>query len=585
MRVTDVSGLGYPPASAASPPAAAAPASPAAPAAPVNYHAGSVAVAIAPNRACDRVLAWADEHRYKLFAALVVVYLLGFNGTWRPEPDSALYLTIGRNYSLGERYTYHGAPHKLVFPGLPMLFAAMFSVFGPDSIVPHHLLMMGLGAAALALTYRLFLLHAGRPMAVVVTLLVGVSRTFYQYNFELLSDLPFMLAVMAFLVGYEGVVHRHADDDPTPTPYPRGRPHPMDWALLLGGLAAAVVTRPAMLALLAAVAGAALWPILRGRGGRATVAVFAIVVLAGVGFYAIDPRGGGDYERMLFDPALFRGHLERALTHNLPKLFEPTIAETVFAVDLTDVGNVIVSVVLAITAFSLFRAHVLWGMLVVMTGGMLVAVEVHVRYLLVILPLLIYAWLRVLMWVDHRLSPAIGDRLFAGVFAFFLIANLVRVGDVVVEQRRMPVLDHFKRGRFAALPELAAAVRERTEPDAWILVRHKLGRILTFTSGKYAVEPNEHTNLDPDLQDVYVLDPVDSREEDKVDTRTSRWMEQNKVGRGEVIMRLPDDGFEWVLYRAVNLPGASRRAQGDAVSTSTSSALPTTRPASSSPDE
>jgi hypothetical protein len=571
MGATNVSGLGYSPAPAAAPPAGAAAETTAA--APVAHP-----VAVQPQRACDRVLAWADEHRYKLFAALAVMYLLGFNGQWRPEPDSALYLTIGRNVSLGEGYTYHGAPHRLVFPGLPMLFAGLYSVFGPDSVVPQHLLMLAMGAAALALTYRLFLLHAGRPMAVVVTLLVGVSRTFYLYNFELLSDLPFMLAVMAFLVGYEGVVHRHAEDDPTPTPYERGRPHPLDWALLLGGLAAAVVTRPAMLALLAAVAGAALWPILRGRGRRAGLAVFIIVVAAGVVFYAFDPRGGGDYERMLFNPELFPRHLERALTHNLPKLFEPTIAETVFAVDLTDVGNVVVSVVLALTAFSLFRAHVLWGMLVVMTGGMLVAVEVHVRYLLFILPLLVYAWLRVLMWVDHRLRPGIGDRLFAGVFAFFLITNLVRVGDVVVEQRRMPVLDHYKRGRFAALPELAAAVRERTEPDAWILVRHKLGRILTFTSGKYAVEPrpNDASRLDPDLQDVYVLDPVDNREEGKVDTNTSDWMAQRGIGRGEEIFRLPDDGFDWVLSRAVNLPGAPGPAQARGAPERT--AAPTTRP-------
>src|SRR5688572_28825078 len=109
MGATDVSGLGYSPVSAT-------------PSTPPLAH-----VAIAePKRACDRVLAWVDQHRYKLYAALVVFYLLGFNGQWRPEPDSALYLTIGRNLALGAGYTYHGAPHRLVFPGLPWLFAALF---------------------------------------------------------------------------------------------------------------------------------------------------------------------------------------------------------------------------------------------------------------------------------------------------------------------------------------------------------------------------------------------------------------------------------------------------------------------------
>ncbi len=91
MGATDVSGLGYSPVSATQP-------------APPLVHA----VIVEPKRACDRVLAWVDEHRYKLYAALVVFYLLGFNGQWRPEPDSALYLTIGRNLALGDgRVPWH----------------------------------------------------------------------------------------------------------------------------------------------------------------------------------------------------------------------------------------------------------------------------------------------------------------------------------------------------------------------------------------------------------------------------------------------------------------------------------------------
>src|SRR5688500_174349 len=167
-------------------------------------------------RLCERVLAFVDRHRVKLFLALAALYLLGFTGHWRPEPDSALYLTIGRNLALGEGYTYHGQSHRLVFPGLPLLFAGLYKAFGTESLVPHLFAMLAMGAAALALTYRLFLLHAGRPMAVLVTLLVGVSQTFFRYNFELLTDLPFMFGVMAFLAGYEGVVHRHCADDPTP---------------------------------------------------------------------------------------------------------------------------------------------------------------------------------------------------------------------------------------------------------------------------------------------------------------------------------------------------------------------------------
>jgi hypothetical protein len=515
-------------------------------------------------RAYERVLAFVDRNRYRLYVALLAFYLLGFSGQWRPEPDSALYLTIGRNLATGEGYTYHGESHRLVFPGLPLTFAGLFKVFGTKTLVPQHLAMLMMGAAALALTYRLFLLHAGRPMAVLVTLLVGVCQTFYRYNFELLTDLPFMLSVMAFLVGYEGVVHRHAPDDPTPTPYPRGKPHWIDWPLLLVGLCAAVVMRPTMIALLIAVAGAAMWPMLRGKVSWGGIAVFVIVALAGVAFYHFDPRGsgGGDYEKMLLRPDLLAERWHRAIHYNLPKLFHPTVAESVFAVDFSPLGNTLISAVLILTSFSLFRAHVLWGLLVVMTVAMLVAVEVHVRYLLFVLPLLVYAWFRVLMWVDQRFPRKIGDRLFALVLLVFVGTNMVRCGKIIIEQRWLPSpLAAYKSGRFESLPQIAGAVREKTEPKAWILVRHKLGRILTFSSGRYAVEPDGGTNLVPRLQPVYVLEPVDANEskyetEERMNTETSQWMAEHRIASGEVIATIKGkfDKQPWVLRRAVKLP-------------------------------
>jgi hypothetical protein len=515
-------------------------------------------------RAYERVLAFVDRNRYRLYGALAVFYLLAFSGQWRPEPDSALYLTIGRNLATGEGYTYHGESHRLVFPGLPLTFAGLFKVFGTDTLVPQHLAMLLMGAAALALTYRLFLLHAGRPMAVLVTLLVGVCQTFYRYNFELLTDLPFMLSVMAFLVGYEGVVHRHAHDDPTPTPYPRGKPHWIDWPLLLVGLCAAVVMRPTMIALLIAVAGAAMWPMLRGKVSWGGIAVFVIVALAGVAFYHFDPRGsgGGDYERMLLRPDLLAERWHRAVHYNLPKLFHPTVAEAVFAVDFSPLGNMLISAVLILTSFSLFRAHVLWGLLVVMTVAMLVAVEVHVRYLLFVLPLLVYAWFRVLMWVNQRFSRPVGDRLFAVVLLVFVGTNMVRCGKIIIEQRWLPSpLVVYKSGRFESLPEIARVVRDHTESRAWILVRHKLGRILTFASGRYAVEPDGATNIDPSLQPVYVLEPVDANEskyegEERMNTETSEWMAAHNIGAGKVLATVKGkfDKQPWVLCRAVKLP-------------------------------
>src|SRR5689334_3360797 len=64
----------------------------------------------------EQILAFVDVRRRWLLIGVLALYLLGFNGQWRLEPDSALYLTIGRNLAEGRGYTYHGVSHHLAYP-------------------------------------------------------------------------------------------------------------------------------------------------------------------------------------------------------------------------------------------------------------------------------------------------------------------------------------------------------------------------------------------------------------------------------------------------------------------------------------
>src|SRR5687767_8228472 len=96
-------------------------------------------------RVSDLLLAWADRYRRWVFASLVLLYAAGFNGQWRPEPDSALYLSIGRNIAEGKGYTYHGKSHRLAYPGLPVVFAAISKVAGQRSLLAALVLMPLLG--------------------------------------------------------------------------------------------------------------------------------------------------------------------------------------------------------------------------------------------------------------------------------------------------------------------------------------------------------------------------------------------------------------------------------------------------------
>ena len=559
--------------------------------------------ALSPATFPRRLLTWVDAHRWKLMAALAVVYALGFNGQWRMEPDSALYLTIGRNLAEGRGYTYHGQHHHLAYPGLPWLFAATFKVFGTGTLLPAHVIILLCGGLTLALTYRLFYLHAGRPTAVLMTVALGLSRTFYRYCFELLSDVPFLMGVMAFLVGYEAVFCRRYDpavrgagaaegtapegtapEGAGPAPDGRGRPRWFDWALLVGGLAVAMVMRPTMWALLLAVVGAVAVTLVRGlfrrpvRTGRLAIGgvLLAAAVAAGVLFYSLDPRRSGpaetsgDYEIAFLD-ALTKDMdrlAEKALRTNLPALFHPSASEAMFGIDFghLDVGRHAISVsflpsLLAIAAsLFLFRRRLLWGAWVAVTLLMMLLTVVHVRYFLQVLPVLLYGWWLAVLWVNRRAAAAGTERAlrWAGAASVVAVAalaglNVLRVASVVVEQRRTPFLAHYRDGKYAAAPDVADVLRAHTPPGAWVLVPQKFGRIMTYLSDRYGAEPGPLVSLDPEVQPVYVLEPMDAA--------GRAWLEQKAIAAGPALGGAVRDvkGKQWQLRRAVR-PGQAPAA-------------------------
>lgn len=543
----------------------------------------------------ERVLDWVDAHRYPLFAGLVVLYLLGFNGQWRMEPDSALYLTIGRNLAEGRGYSYHGEHHHLAYPGLPWLFAASFKLFGANSLLPAHVMVLLCGFATLALTYRLFYLHAGRSTAVLLTLGLGLSRTFYRYCFELLSDVPFLMGVMAFLVGYEAVFFRRYDRDVREPSIPGSRCKPkwFDWLLLVGGLAVAMVMRPTMWALLLAVIAAVAVSLGRSlfrrpfRLGRLGIgaALIAAAVAAGAVFYSLDPRRSGpaadstgDYEIAFLD-ALTKDMdrlAEKALRTNLPALFHPSASEAVFGIDFghLDIGRYALSVsalpsllAIAVSLF-LFRRRVLWGIWVGVTLLMMLLTVVHVRYFLQVLPMLLYGWWLAIVWVNRKAADSAALResrgepsassvltwaglASAGAVCLLAGLNVLRVGSLVVEQRRTPFLAHYRDGKLAAAPKLADGMRTQTPEGAWVLVPQKYGRILTYLSSRNAVEPGPVTNLDPAEQPVYVLEPMDAA------GRAA--MQQKALGAGPPLGAPVADrrGKQWQLHRAIRASSAT----------------------------
>jgi hypothetical protein len=494
--------------------------------------------AVEPVRLPDRVLAFVDAHRRTLFALVLLLYLLGFNGQWRIERDSALYLSIGRSLSEGHGYTYQGQPQHLAFYGLPLMFAGITKLIHTESLLPDLILMALMGLATLALTYRLFYLHAGRPTAVLMVVGLAASRLFYRYCFELMSDLPFLLGVMAFLTGYEAIFFRKVV-----------RAKWYDWTLLLVGLALAIVMRPAMWVLLLATLLATAWSLVRAGRRRSInwgqVCLGCIVIIAAIAFFRTDLRhangsgGLGEYEDYLFANKL--AHLPETLrqmvTSNIPELCEATLSKALFGCPIGPGVNTLAAILVIVLSCWLLYHRTLWGLWCLLTIGMLLVFKPLDRYLLPVIPLLIFAWWNFLVWLHRRVSPKRADLVFLALLIAGACTNIGRLGQIVVEQRMFPFLAHYHDGRYVSIHEVANLVRQHTRKRNSILVGPKVGRVLTFLSHRNTIKATDEVAVDPRTTPVYALVGPSWRDETR--------------GKGD--SRLDDTVAAWAIARGYRL--------------------------------
>jgi hypothetical protein len=493
----------------------------------------------------DGLLDLADRHRRWLLAGLVFIYLLGINGQWRIEPDSALYLSLARNIANGQGYTYHGKPSATAYPGLPYALSVVFRMLpaahrDPLNLVAENILMPLVGLATLGLTYRLIRLHAGRPTAVVVTCGVGLTRWFYRASFALMTDMPFLLGVMAFLTGYEAMVRRG---------WKSKRQIFFDSSLMVAGLVIAISMRPAWLALVPVAIIALIGAGLKGRISWKTAVVAAVVafVTAAI-FYVADPRRGSDgqrrdrYEDQIFNqlhPSQ-RAKFVALMEDNALDLVRQTGTSAMLGIKFGPAPDMpgdrhwyehvgaAVNVVGALATLSfgvaLWRRRALWGMWVAASILMMVAVQTNERYFLQILPLLIFAWWQALKWINRKLPLAAGNIIFGLLLGLGFVPNFCQVIGVIREQRTAPFLTHYSGGKYAPMVAQAQLI-STLRPDSVILAPSKSARVLSYLSRHTVVEENDY-QLDggwpPDARQVFVLD-------DPANAKLQEWLTNLKL--------------------------------------------------------
>ena len=530
-----------------------------------------------------RFLRQVDRVRGGLFAGVVVLYLVAFNGQLRVTDDSAWYVTVGTNLAEGRGYTYHGEGDTVSFPTVPLMVAAGRAVSAEHGMLVTHALLMAMGLLTIAAAYRLFLLHAERGVAVFAAVVFACLHTMHEHAVRLLTDGPFVLGVVVTLWGY-GLVMRGRDtkdaDHPTlgpPSPAQRSansRGHGWGWALLAVGLSLAVVSRVMMMALVLALVIVCGWRVLRGPG-RARHLGIALLTVAVVGaFYLLDPRKTevGYTQTRTYEAGLVRYAtdlgpvLHQSLTRFVPMLFTEAGVNGVFAVEF----DPFTSTALSLAALGLGVIGVwgrpLWAWFFVINLAVMLVFTPNGRYFLPLLPLIAFGAVRLVVWLGTRRHPVPRHALPGLCMVLLLLPNMIKNIDLIIEQRRSPTLEHYKDGRYVGVRALGQTIAAELPADVLVLADHAAP--LTMYSGDRLIFGGLEVRKRRTLEDVraylatypsvYVVQPMTADLAELVDE-----LQITLVESGLSVPRL-DAEQPWTVWRVERAGGLTSAAAGAA---------------------
>lgn len=512
------------------------------------------------------LLGAAERWRWGLWGLVAVIYLAGFTGIYRPEPDSALYLTIGRNLAEGRGFTYHGETNRLAYPGFPLLLAGVFKAGGVSAMLLAHVAMLAMAAATLVLVYAFLRLHESRAVAVFVTFNVALANVVCLHAFQIRNDMPFLLGVMGFLTGYEGIARRGRGDEKQAGVWGLRNPV-MPWVLAVGGLAVAVAMRPAMLALVAAIIVGTVWGMVVRRGGgklrkRHFVAAIAVIAVVGA-FYVLDPRHGGEegtagqYEETTAGVLKQPGQLVlRIFRPATLEGFSRCAAEAMFGHEFGIGANTVVMLpLLGAIIIALYWRRAIWGFYLLATVVMLLLMaqmeqppmtapsgtgsgQLVPRHFLGVLPLMIYGGWLVAFWLERVLPERWGKVAIIVVAATAFVPNFAKECETVLRQREYASLDHQGKSETAAFERVGKALRERIGEKVIILAPRKRARVLTFYSHCNVVEATPTLDLAKLSPPLYAVDQASAQGVMEFVDRGSVWEP------GPVMVELPG-GMDW----------------------------------------
>lgn len=449
--------------------------------------------------------AWAERHRWWLIAFVIVLLLAGFNGQWRMSRDATLYATIGQQIAQGNGFTHPSGAEGRANPGLPYLLAWIFHAFGAQVMWPAVTAIMLCSVAIVLLTYRLFILHADRGTAAVITLLVGVCYTFQVHTMDVLTDVPFMLGAMLFLVGYEAVVRG-------------GGRWWLDWPTLGAGIAVMSVFRVVVVVFIAAALIALVWRMVRDpmrwRLLFVLLTILSVALLVRMG----DPRNEG---AMILAPKELEVlqklgpdlnvTIRRMWSENVPGLFWDTTSKALlgnkFGIPQMDFA---VGVTVFLSGVLLVRRRILWGALVFLFMAQWCFFLPDVRYFLPVLPLMAYAWWLVAVRLSEGMAAPWGGRLAIALLALWIGPNFARTCGVIGQQRCILFYEHYQDGRFDRLAAFGREVDATVPMNARLVGVSSVRGQIGFYARRPAMSAINAYAAGWTSEGLYVIEPMDA---------------------------------------------------------------------------
>src|SRR6185503_3891481 len=98
-------------------------------------------------------------------------------------------------------------------------------------------------------------------------------------------------------------------------------------------------------------------------------------------------------------------------------------------------------------------------------------------------------WLTATCLLARRLKPIWGEVVLVISLALVVLNNLSASVSFFIEQRRTNFIQHYRKGDYVALLQMAEVIRKNTEPDQNVL--GPTGSILSVFSGRHVYTQRE----------------------------------------------------------------------------------------------